>query len=114
MTTIRADFSVAAKSEVDGQWYFNVMAFEQQDCCDVASGEFSLPPLLLCSSLATFALILALRPCPVVPGQLKPDRRPWVYWTERVGMLNGVKPWGLYNKDVRQRLYTYLQALGLK
>jgi len=42
MTTIRADFSVAAKSEVDGQWYFNVMAFEQQDCCDVASGEFSL------------------------------------------------------------------------
>lgn len=84
MTTIRADFSVAAKSVVDGQWYFNVMAFEQQDCCDVAS------------------------------GQLKPDRRPWVYWTERVGMLNGVKPWGLYNKDVRQRLYTYLQALGLK
>jgi hypothetical protein len=63
---------------------------------------FPRSDLILPSALALF------------PGQLKPDRRPWVYWTERVGMLNGVKPWGLYNKDVRQRLYTYLQALGLK
>lgn len=38
MTTIRADFSVATKSEVDEQWYFNVLAFEQQECCDLTTG----------------------------------------------------------------------------
>jgi hypothetical protein len=57
MTTIRADFSVAAKSEVDGQWYFNVMAFEQQDCCDVASGEYYCLHYSWCSSVAAISLI---------------------------------------------------------
>ncbi len=48
MTTVRADFSVAVRSEVDGKMYFNLMVFLQMDCCDLAT------------------------------GQLKPDKRPWV------------------------------------
>ncbi len=148
MTTVRADFSVAVRSEVDGKMYFNLMVFLQMDCCDLATGQLKPDKrpwvhnnnnknknknfvlvtkhththtqhshsLLLLSNKQTNNLIFhffsfhsSLIPLCFFffPSYLE------VYWTERVGMVNGVQPQGLYNREVRERLYTYLQAMDI-
>eukprot|EP00656_Telonema_subtile_P052422 TRINITY_DN7308_c0_g2_i7.p2 TRINITY_DN7308_c0_g2~~TRINITY_DN7308_c0_g2_i7.p2 ORF type:complete len:279 (+),score=77.50 TRINITY_DN7308_c0_g2_i7:1047-1883(+) len=80
MTTMRHNDSVAhaAGDEV----HFNVMAFQQQACCDCQTGTMT------------------------------GGKRPWVYWLQRAALALKMSPTGLYDTSVRHRFDQYMTQHG--
>jgi len=84
LTTIRHDQLVSSQAE-DGTIFFNLLAFQQQDCVDREAGE------------------------------VKKEIRPWVYWLQRAVYATEKKMTkGLYNNEVRKRFKAYMVKKGIE
>jgi hypothetical protein len=114
---------VAAKSEVDGRTYFNVMVLQQQQCVDIAR---LLPLVSRVGGDAKVSLgdwgswIRSTAPQATNEEGGRSEssdtsqlpalhRRIWRYWLERCAMaLDHGPPTGLYNHSVRRRFKVFM------